>query len=318
MLNSLMRGRFAPSPTGFMHLGNAWTALLAWLQVRSSNGIMVLRIEDLDQERSRVEYIRQLIFDLKWLGLDWDEGPDNGGGYGSYLQSDRQVLYRDIFAALMNSDAIYPCFCSRHDLHQAASAPHGAESSLYRGTCARLTAQVRREKIQAGERHCWRFKMPSAAISFHDLVYGFQSYPSDQLDDFIIFRSDGVAAYQLAVVVDDAAMKITHILRGADLLSSAARQIALYEALHLPVPEFAHVPLLLGEDGHRLSKRHRDITIVSLRDKGIKAEEIIGWLAFQSKLIDRPFQVRPIELVSGFTMNKLPKTSLITPSALFF
>lgn len=302
-----MRGRFAPSPSGLMHLGNAWAALLAWLQVRHAQGRFILRIEDLDPERSKETYVRSLIEDLRWLGLDWDEGPDTGGRHAPYRQSERMELYQDAFARLRAQDAVYPCFCSRQEIQNAASAPHGAFPHIYPGTCRRLAASVVQENLRSGKRHCWRFKQFDAAISFVDLGAGPQTftYPAE-LEDFVVWRSDGVPSYQLAVVVDDAAMKITHVLRGADLLVSAAQQIALYRALGLAVPRFAHIPLLLGPDGHRLSKRHRDVTLRSLRQKGIPPTEIVGQLACWAGMISKPERVKAADLIPYFSLGSLP------------
>jgi len=315
-----MRGRFAPSPSGEMHLGNAWTALLAWLQVRQANGVFVLRIEDIDPERSKPEYIEQILADLHWLGLDWDEGPDVGGFYGPYLQSKRLALYETALADLQTQGLVYPCFCSRADIRAAASAPHGVEPAMeYPGTCRTLSAAERQAKlIQTGGRFSLRFCFDAETVNFHDLVFGHQAHhPAAELGDFVVRRSDGVPAYQLAVVVDDAAMQITHVLRGADLLASTSRQIALFESLGLAVPQYAHAPLLYGPDGRRLSKRHGDISLKALRERGVEPGTIVGWLGYWAGLLPQPCQVQPADLISRFGLHSLPKQGIeIDPQGL--
>ncbi|MGL5513099.1 MAG: tRNA glutamyl-Q(34) synthetase GluQRS, partial [Sporomusa sp.] len=250
----IVRGRFAPSPTGEIHLGNVWTALLAWLQVRSAGGCMVLRMEDLDPERSRQEYAVRLMADMTWLGLDWDEGPDIGGQYAPYNQAQRRDLYQQALVCLEKAGLVYPCYCTRAEL--AASAPHTGENErVYLGTC-RLKAAV--DDCKACRRPALRLAVPAGEYSFTDMHAGFVCQDvSRDVGDFVIRRSDGVHAYQLAVVVDDAAMGITHVVRGHDLLNSTPRQLLLYRLLGLQAPVFTHVPLLVDSAGCRLSKRQR-------------------------------------------------------------
>ncbi|HEV2130547.1 MAG TPA: tRNA glutamyl-Q(34) synthetase GluQRS, partial [Longimicrobiaceae bacterium] len=260
-----MRGRFAPSPTGELHLGNLRTALLAWLQVRAAGGSFVMRIEDLDQGRVRPGMMEAQLADLRWLGLDWDEGPDVGGAFGPYLQSQRQERYEAALRRLAEQGLLYECFCSRKDIAAALSAPHGPaeEGPRYPGTCRESSAEER-----AGTPAALRLRVPPGEVCFQDLLFGRLCFaPAEETGDFVVRRKDGIAAYQLAVVVDDAAMEITHVLRGADLLSSTARQLLLYDALDLPPPEWLHVPLLLGPDGERLSKRHGAVTLREVREE---------------------------------------------------
>ncbi|MCL6633868.1 MAG: tRNA glutamyl-Q(34) synthetase GluQRS, partial [Alicyclobacillus herbarius] len=292
------RGRFAPTPSGRMHLGNAWVALLAWLQIRQLGGQFILRIEDVDGPRSREEFVTALLTDLRWLGLDWDEGPDVGGPFGPYRQRDRQEKYDDAIRTLVRDGRVYPCYCSRSDLLRAASAPHGlaAEGPVYPGTCRDLTPEEREEKARR-KRPSLRFRVPDEPVEFADLVLGQQHFPPGWGGDFIIQRADGITAYQLAVVVDDAAMGITHVLRGADLIDSTPRQVWLYEALGLPKPWFAHVPLVTDGHGQRLSKRHKSLTLAALREAGVTSERVIGQLAYWAGITDTVEDVRPADLV---------------------
>lgn len=299
----IMRGRFAPSPTGEIHLGNAWTALLAWLQVRSAGGIMVLRMEDLDPDRSRQAYAARLMADMKWLGLDWDEGPDVGGPYAPYSQDMRRELYQQALEHLRTAGLIYPCTCTRAEL--AASAPHTDENHrIYSGTCRQPKPTT---ATQTARRPAFRLAVPTGQSSFTDLHAGFVSQDiSQEVGDFVVRRSDGVHAYQLAVVVDDAAMDITHVLRGNDLLGSTPRQLLLYRLLRLKAPVFTHVPLLIDPAGHRLSKRQHSLSITALREKGISPEAIIGFLAYKANLTDSPQPVKATELITHFCVAKLP------------
>jgi len=296
-----------------MHLGNAWTALLAWLQVRSQGGTMVLRIEDLDPDRSRKEYVDQLIEDLHWLGLDWDEGPDIGGPYGPYCQDERRHLYQAALESLIQQGLVYPCYCSRAELRQAASAPHGSDrNNIYPGYCRNLTMAQRQFKEASGRRPALRLMVPDCTIAFIDGLYGLvRQNLRQECGDFILQRSDGVHAYQLAVVVDDAAMGITHVLRGNDLLDSTPRQLLLYELLELTPPAFIHVPLLYGTDGHRLSKRQKDLTIASLRARGCSPYKIVGYLAWQAGLKERWEETPPRDLITDFNVSRLTTRPII-------
>ena len=272
------RGRYAPSPTGDLHLGNVSTALLAWLSVRAAGGSFVLRVEDLDAARVRPEALDRCLEDLAWLGLDWDEGPDRGGPFGPYVQSARRSGYDAAFERLRAAGLVYPCFCSRKDAAAAASAPQEpGEEAPYSGRCRALSPEEAATRIAEGRRHAWRFRVEGEAPGFTDRVLG--AIAPRALSDFVVRRSDGIPAYQLAVVVDDAAMQIDEVVRGNDLLGSTPRQLLLYRALGLRAPSFGHVPLWLGPDGARLSKRHVGITLRELRADGWTAPALRGLLA---------------------------------------
>ena len=297
-----MTGRFAPSPSGRMHMGNLWSCLLAWLAARSVGGGMVLRLEDLDPDRCRPEYCDQVMRDLEWLGLDWDGEP--------VYQSKRTEVYRQAFQRLEQQDIIYPCFCTRAE-RLAASAPHRSDgAAVYDGRCGRLT-EAEREELSRTRRPAWRVRVPEQVIAFRDLLQG--DYKEDlkqDCGDFILRRSDGVFAYQLAVVVDDADMGVTQVVRGSDLLSSTPRQLWLQERLSLPHPEYGHLPLLLAPDGRRLAKRDRDLELGRLQEK-YTAPELVGRLAFAAGLTDRPEAISPRELLPLFSWEKLPREDLV-------
>ncbi len=301
----MIRGRFAPSPTGRLHLGNARTALLAWLHARSAGGRFVLRVEDLDFGRVRPGYMEAQLDDLRWLGLDWDEGPDVGGPFAPYVQSERQAAYDAALERLDGAGLLYPCFCSRREIVVAASAPHGPadEGPRYPGTC-----RDRPRDPGAGERIALRFRVPPGPEGFHDLLQGDVEFdPAEEAGDFVVRRKDGVAAYQLAVVVDDDAMGITHVVRGADLLSSTARQLLLYRALELSAPAFLHVPLLLGPDGERLAKRHGAVSLAELREAGVPPVRVAGWLASTCGLVEPGEEAEARALVPRFAVERLPR-----------
>ena len=264
------RGRLAPSPTGYLHLGHAATFWLASERCRQRGGQLVLRVEDLDRERCRPEYVNSLLEDLRWYGLRWDEGPDIGGDAESYVQSERMDLYRDARRMLAAAGAIYPCTCTRRDVERAARAPHAGEhETIYPGTCR--PSQVAPVDTEFPGAANWRFRtLSSEPVVFTDGQAGRQEFVCGQdFGDFIVWRKDGVPAYQLAVVVDDAAMRITEVVRGEDLLSSTAQQILLYRALGYPVPAFYHAPLVRGADGQRLAKRSGAHSLRALREAGV-------------------------------------------------
>jgi glutamyl-tRNA synthetase len=291
-----------------LHLGNVRTALLAWLFARHAGGAFVMRVEDLDRPRVRPGATAQMLEDLRWLGLDWDEGPDYGGPCGPYLQSERQAIYDAALAKLRAADLVYPCYCSRAEVARAASAPQGAgdEGPRYPGTCRSLSAAERRAREAEGRRPCLRFRAPDRLIDFTDLVAGpVTQHVAQAVGDFIVSRSDGIPAYQLAVVVDDGLMQMTQVVRGADLLSSTARQIALFEALGFAVPSFGHVPLVVDAQGARLAKRERAAGIGALRAAGIPAERVVGALAASCGLC-QPGEALPArELLASFVPERL-------------
>ncbi len=295
------RGRLAPSPTGYLHLGNARSFLLAWLQARAAGGEILLRIEDLDQARAAPGAVEGIVRDLEWLGLDWDNPltPD-------YFQSNRMESYRRAIADLRSRGLVYECFCSRRELREVASAPHGPTGPQYPGTCRGLTPEECAHRRQAKE-PALRFRVkPGTVVEFRDLVAGEQREVVDEsAGDFIIARADGVPSYQLAVVLDDLAMGITHVLRGDDLLDSAARQILLFRTLEGEPPTYAHVPLILGPDGVRLAKRHGSVSLAELRAAGHSASAVAGWLAWSCGLIPEVSPLRPLDLVAEFSLDRL-------------
>jgi glutamyl-tRNA synthetase len=301
------RGRYAPSPTGELHLGNASSALLAWWSIRARGGAFVLRLEDLDRARVRPGLAGRILDDLAWLGIDWDEGPDRGGPHAPYEQSARRERYDAAFERLRDAGRLYPCFCSRRDIAASASAPQEpGDERRYPGTCRALDPSEARRRIAGGAGHAWRFRVPARrAPSFDDRVRGPQGGGAP-CGDFVVRRADAVAAYQLAVVVDDEAMRIDEVVRGDDLLASTERQLLLYDALGWTPPAFGHVPLLLGPDGVRLSKRHAGVSLRELRDAGCSPECVVGRLAHRLGLRRAPSPVAAQELVDGFSLSAVP------------
>lgn len=299
---TMIRGRFAPSPSGRMHLGNVWSCLLAWLSARSAGGGMVLRLEDLDPDRCKMEYCDQVMRDLEWLGLDWDGQP--------VYQSRRTEAYAEAFHTLERRGLVYPCYCTRAE-RLAASAPHRSDgAAVYDGRCRRLSP-AERESLSRTRRPAWRVQVPEESITFRDLLQG--EYSEDlprECGDFILRRSDGVYAYQLAVVVDDAAMGVTQVVRGSDLLDSTPRQLWLQEVLGLPHPSYGHVPLLLAPDGRRLAKRDRDLELGQLREM-YTAPQLVGRLAFAAGLIPEYAPVTPGELLPLFAWTKVPRGDMV-------
>lgn len=266
------RGRIAPSPTGFMHLGHARTFEVAVERARIARGRVVLRIEDLDHDRCRSEYATACLEDLRWYGLRWDEGPLIGGGYGPYVQSEREEFYRAAFEKLKSAGFLYPCTCSRKDILRAVSAPHaGEDEPIYPGRC-----RDRSPVSLCGASVPWRFRVPDGEIvGFEDGLAGEQRFQAGRdFGDFVVWRRDGYPSYQLAVVVDDAGMKISEVVRGADLLLSTARQILLYRALGEAVPSFYHCPLVTDCQGFRLSKRNDSLSLRTLRARGWSPEQV--------------------------------------------
>lgn len=300
-------GRFAPTPSGSMHLGNLFSCLMAWLSARSRGGRMILRMENLDTQRTSREFGEQLMDDLDFLGLDWDEGP--------YWQSERGGYYQECLDRLSAHGLVYPCFCSRAELH-AADAPHASDGDyIYSGRCRGLTKEQTAEMER--KRPAAMRLMVEGCEEFWDRHYGYQRTDLRRdCGDFILRRSDGVFAYQLAVVADDGAMGVTEVVRGRDLMSSAPRQLYLYRLLGLPAPEFAHIPMLLAGDGRRLSKRDADMGLEALRER-FSAEEIVGRLAWLGGLLDRPEPVRTRELLPVFSWEKIPKEDIYLPGDIF-
>ena len=281
-------GRFAPSPTGELHLGNARTALLSWLWARSEGGRYLMRIEDIDTPRVKPGMAGQQLDELRWLGIEWDGEP--------VFQSQRTQLYEQALARL--KEHTYECFCSRAEIAAAASAPQGDEGPRYPGTCANLSAAQREERRRTRAPSI-RLRVPQGVIHFHDAIMGDQSFDTQALTgDFVLRRADGVFAYQLAVTVDDGEQGITQVLRGADLLPSTARQILLHRLLEQPEPRWAHAPLLLNEDGERLAKRDKPLSLSALRQRGIDPKRVLSYLA----------QISGFAELSGFSIEKVPQT----------
>lgn len=283
------RGRIAPSPTGLLHVGHARTFWTAFLRARDAGGILVLRNEDLDPQRSKATFANAMLEDLDWLGIRWQEGPDVGGTFGPYSQSERRGQYLQVWKQLLERGFLYPCTCSRRELSEIAQAPHdhpGAqvhrgpqdEGPMYPGTCRPETAADLSKQYKSPAGVNWRFRVPDGrAVTFEDGDLGPQRFVAgEDFGDFPVWRRDDVPAYQLAVVADDQTMRITEVVRGADLLLSTARQILVYEALGWPAPRWYHCPLVLDERGEKLAKRHDALAIRTLREQGRTPAEVLG------------------------------------------
>jgi glutamyl-tRNA synthetase len=270
---SQYRGRIAPSSTGYLHLGHARTFSTAQERVRANRGVLVLRNEDLDSTRYKMEFVDAMIEDLKWFGFEWQEGPDCGGPFGPYNQSERMNFYHAALKKLQDGGFIYPCTCSRKDIQAAITAPHAADDSepIYPGTC-----RTNRQSHIENRKCAWRFRVTDGeTISFVDGNFGEQRFIAGKdFGDFVVWRQDNVPAYQLACAVDDASMQITEVVRGADLLISTARQLLLYRALGCHAPRFYHCALMTDEAGVRLAKRHDVLSLRALRAKGMRPEDI--------------------------------------------
>ena len=304
--NKPLVGRFAPTPSGRMHLGNVFAALLAWLSVRSRGGEMVLRMEDLDTQRTSEEFAQILREDLTWLGLTWDrETP---------AQSTRTQVYDTYFDKLARMGLIYPCYCTRSQLH-SVNAPHLSDGTyIYPGTCRDLTS-AQRESFS--RKPAWRLQVPGREYALEDRCCGsFRQNLSRECGDFLVRRADGVYMYQLAVVVDDGLSGVTEVVRGRDLLESAPRQMYLQELFGFAHPQYAHVPMLLSADGRRLSKRDKDLDLGQLRSR-IAPEQLVGWLAHAAGLIERPEPVSTRELSQIFSWEQVKKEDVFVDTACF-
>src|SRR6267143_3837137 len=305
--SSLPRVRFAPSPTGYLHVGGARTALFNWLFARHYDGTLVLRIEDTDLERSTAEMVEGILQGMRWLGLDWDEGP--------YHQTERMEMYRENAAKLVASGHGYYCFCTKEELeqHRAAAAAAG-RPPRYEGICRKISREEGARRRAAGEAAAVRFAVPeSGSTFFDDAVFGRVQFANSELEDFVLLRSDGGPTYHLSVVTDDVDMRITHVIRGADHISNTPKQVLLYQALGAPLPVFAHVPLILGPDKTRLSKRHGATSVMAYRDEGIVPEAfrnflaLLGWTppdASKEILGDQ-------ELISLFSLDGISKSDAV-------
>ncbi|MDR2493060.1 MAG: glutamate--tRNA ligase [Coriobacteriales bacterium] len=314
-----VRVRFAPSPTGSLHIGGARTAIYNWAFARHYGGTFVLRIEDTDPERSTAESTEQIIRSLAWLGLAWDEGPQAGGDSGPYFQTERQALYERELAVLKAAGSAYPCFCTPEELarkREQATASQGATG--YDRHCRSLSEAEAQRRIDAGEPHTWRLKVPTQReeVSFDDLVYGTVRVPIGQLDDFILVRSDGKPTYNFAACVDDALMGITHVIRGDDHLSNTPKQILVYEALGREVPAFAHLSMILGADGSRLSKRHGATSVEAFRDAGYLPEALVNYLSLLGWSLDGATTViDKATLCESFSLDRVSRNPAVFDEA---
>lgn len=312
-MNSPTRVRFAPSPTGYLHVGGARTAIFNWLYAGHTGGTFVLRVEDTDVERSTTESAVALIDDLRWLGLDWDEGPDVGGAYGPYRQSERLELYRAAAGELVEQGLAYPCFCCDEELERRRTAAVAAGNSPhYDGNCCALTAEQVEEKRSAGIPETVRFKVPEENVEFDDLVRGPIMLQSNMVGDFVILRSNGLPTYNFAAAYDDHFMKITCVLRGEEHLSNTLRQILIYRAIAAEPPAFGHLPLILAEDRSKLSKRHGASSIGELRDRGLLPDAVVNYLVLLGwSHPDEKEKLTRDEMVSTFSVDRINKSAAV-------
>lgn len=304
-----VRGRYAPSPTGSLHLGNLRTALYAWAQVRLADGQLVMRMEDLDEPRVVDGSAEEILDDLRWLGLHWDEGPDMGGPVGPYDQSDRTELYEQALQMLRDEQLVFRCYCSRKDVREAASAPHGPGGVVYPGTCRGMTPEQEeaRQAEKPNRTPTWRYIVADREVSVTDVIAGeYRENLAEDVGDFIVRRTNEYFAYQLAVVVDDALMGITDVVRGDDLLNSTPRQIALFETFGVKPPRFWHVPLMIDDSGDPMSKRDGSDSLRVLRDEqGWDAPRVIGHLAATLGWVEEGSRLSAQELLDEIDVDDL-------------
>lgn len=315
-----VRVRFAPSPTGRLHIGGARTAIFNWAYARAKGGDFILRIEDTDPERSTQENVRVIIDAMKWLGLDWDEGPEVEGPCGPYFQTKRMDTYAAALEALKERNAVYACFCTKEELDAKRAAAETTEGGYagYDRTCRDLDPAEVQRRIDAGEPHVWRLRVPldHGPIAFDDAVYGRVSFPADVMDDMILVRTDGLPTYNFAVVCDDANMGITHVIRGDDHLSNTPRQILIYEALGLSVPTFVHLSMILGSDGKKLSKRHGATSVEEYRDRGYVSDAMVNFLALLGWSLDGETTIiSREELCRAFDLDRITKKDAVFDEA---
>lgn len=307
-----VRVRLAPSPTGFLHLGVARTALYNWLTARASGGTFVLRIEDTDRERSTDEFLEAILTDLRWLGLQWDEGPEIGGAYGPYLQSERGTNYAGYIKSLLESDAAYRCFCTPEQLDERREARVSTEAEAwkYDRKCASLMAEESRAMIDEGRPFVVRFRVPEGITIFEDTVQGRLEFDNSEFDDLVIARTDGTPTYNFAVVVDDIEMRITYVIRGSDHLTNTPRQIMLWKALGRTPPVFGHMPLVLAQDGLVLSKRRGAVAIGEYRRRGFLPEAIVNYIALLGWATSDDREILSTdELAVEFELSKISRTA---------
>lgn len=310
-----VRVRFAPSPTGHLHIGGARTAIYNWAFARRNGGAFILRIDDTDPERSTEENVQAILRGLRWLGVDWDEGPERGGEFGPYFQTQRAASYGEGLARMRENGNAYACFCTAEDLERKREAARSSGGSAgYDRTCRRLSPEARDTRLAAGEPHVWRLAVPDdrGDILFDDAVRGEMSFPAEVMDDFVLVRSDGSPTYNFATVLDDVEMEITHVIRGDDHLSNTPRQILVYEALDAPLPTFAHLSMILGSDGKRLSKRHGATSVEAYRDVGYLPEALLNYLALLGWSLDGETTVIDREmLLANFSLDRISRNPAI-------
>ena len=314
--NRPVRVRFAPSPTGELHIGGARTAIFNWAFARATGGTFVLRIEDTDPERSTEENKQVILRGMRGLGLTWDEGPEVGGEFGPYLQTERFDTYAQALEVLKEKGAVYPCFCTKEELDakRAAAEKSGGGYSGYDRSCRGINAEEAARRIEAGEPHVWRLRVPEnhGPIEFDDAVYGHMSFPADVMDDMILVRTDGSPTYNFAVVCDDTNMGITHVIRGDDHLSNTPRQILIYEALGKETPTFAHLSMILGSDGRKLSKRRNATSVEQYLKMGYLPDALVNFLALLGWSLDGDTTIIPRDvLCKNFSLERITKKDAI-------
>ena len=310
-----VRVRFAPSPTGTLHVGGARTAIYNWAFARSVGGTFVLRIDDTDPERSTEENTQQILRSLEWLGIDWDEGPLKGGSFGPYYQTQRNANYQAALKKMIDESNAYPCFCSAEELAQKREAARKKGGfSGYDRTCRYIDPEVASARIAAGEPHVWRLKVPDdhGPVIVDDIVRGATEFPITALDDFVLARSDGTPTYNFATVVDDGDMEMTHIIRGDDHLANTPRQILVFEALGYDVPRFAHLSMIWGADGKKLSKRHGATSVEAYADMGYLPESLLNYLALLGWSLDGETTIVPADVLKKeFSLERISKNPAI-------
>lgn len=313
MMSSKPRVRFAPSPTGDLHVGNARTALFNWLFAKHYGGSFILRIEDTDQERTSKIFENNLLEDLKWLSLDWDEGPEKGGEFGPYHQSERLDIYSKYLNKLISDERVYPCYCTEEELEEERlSLLSMRMMPRYMGKCRNLTDKDRKARESKGRKAAFRFKVGKGSIEFDDLIRGAMKFEGETIGDFIIVRSNGIPSYNFAVVIDDHLMRITHVIRGEDHLSNTAIQMLLYGALGFTPPSFAHHSLILGRDRSKLSKRHGSVSVREFRNKGILPEALLNYLSLLGGSLGEGKEFASIdEIIDMFSLDRAGKSGAI-------
>jgi glutamyl-tRNA synthetase len=313
MEDKKIRVRFAPSPTGYLHIGGARTALFNWLYARHYKGTFILRIEDTDQVRSTEEAVNVILEGMKWLGLDWDEGPEKGGKYGPYFQMQRLPLYQEFAEKLLKNKKAYYCYCTRDELTESREKQTRENKSLkYNRHCLNLSEEEKKRYEAEGRKPVIRLKIPAKEITFDDLLRGEVTFDGGLLSDFVIMKSDGIPTYNYAVVIDDALMKITDVMRGDDHISNTPKQILIYEALGFAIPKFAHIPMIMGQDHTRLSKRHGATSVMEYKKMGYIPEAVVNYIAHLgwSSGDEREIFSKE-ELIKEFTLDKISRHAAV-------